>query len=173
MKILLLGPQGSGKSTQAKLLADKFNLAFISIGDLVREKAKENSEEGKRIKAIMERGDLVDDATVASLFKEKMKDSGGLVTDSYPRRISQVETFDPGMEYVFYLTIPEEEVVGRMAGRGRVDDTKEAIEKRLRIYKEETQPLLDYYKKLGKLIEVSAAGSIEEVNARILEHLDG
>jgi len=173
MQLLLLGPQGSGKSTQAKLLAEKHNLCFISIGDLVREKSLEDSEEGKRVREIMERGELVDDETVANLFREKLEKGGksGFVTDSYPRRISQVETYDPGIEKVIDLEIPDEEVLRRLLSRGRVDDTKEAIEKRLEIYHNETKPLLDYYREQGKLVEVDGAGSIEQVFQKVEEKI--
>ena len=167
-KLLLLGPQGSGKSTQAKLLAQKYHLEFISIGDLVRAKSLEDSDEGRRVKAIMERGDLVDDQTVADLFKEgESKNSEGFVTDSYPRRLSQIKTYDPGIEKVFYIEIPKEEILERLLARGRVDDTKEAIEKRLEIYQQETKPLLDYYREQGKLVEIEGKGSVEEVFGRI------
>lgn len=168
MRILLLGPQGSGKSTQAKLLAQKYNLVFISIGDLVREKAQEDSEEGRRVKEIMERGDLVDDMTVANLFKEKLSAGEvGFVTDSYPRRLSQVENYDPGIEKAIYIDISDDEILKRLLSRGRVDDTKEAIEKRLSIYHQETSPLLDYYESQGKLSKINGEGSIEEVFERV------
>lgn len=174
MRILLLGPQGSGKSTQAKLLSDKYNLSFISIGDLVREKSREDSPEGEKIKEIMERGEFVDDITVANLFKERLeKERGkGFVTDSYPRRLSQVKTYDPGIEKTIYLDISDEEILNRLLKRGRIDDTKEAIEKRLSIYHEETKPLLDYYRSLGKLSEVEGEGSVEEVFERVKRLLD-
>ena len=174
MNILLLGPQGSGKSTHAKLLAQKHDLIFISIGDLVREKSQEDSLEGKRIKGIMEQGDLVDDVTVANLFKEKLEKGGGkgFVTDSYPRRLSQVKTYDPGIEKVIYLEISDQEIFNRLLKRGRIDDTKEAIEKRLSIYHEETKPLLDYYQSLGKLRTLNGEGSIEEIFMRVEEAIN-
>jgi adenylate kinase len=173
MRLLLLGPQGSGKSTQAKLLAEKYNLCFISIGELVRAKALEDSSEGRRVKEIMERGDLVDDVTVANLFKEKLENGceNGFVTDSYPRRISQVETYDPEIEKVIYLEIPDSEVLKRLLSRGRIDDTKEAIGKRLGIYHSETKPLLDYYRDMGRLAEVDGVGDIEEVFKRLEEKI--
>lgn len=172
MKILLAGPQGSGKTTQAKFLAQKYGLTFISAGDLLRDFAKSGSEEGDQIRESMESGEFVDDAVAARLVKEKMeRDSkNGFVLDGFPRRFSQLNYFNPDFDKVIYLDIPDEEVVGRMLQRGRADDTPEAIEERLRLYHEETEPVLDYYEKQGKLIKVNAQNPIQQV-ARAVEEV--
>lgn len=159
MKILLAGPQGSGKTTQAKFLAQKYGLTFISAGKLLRELARSGSEEGERIRQQMEEGGFVDDKVAARLVSEGIdKDSkNGFILDGFPRRFSQLEYFNPDFDKVIYLEVPDKEVSGRMLQRGRADDTPEAIEERLRLYHEETEPVLNYYEKQGKLIRVNAS----------------
>ena len=148
-KILLAGPQGSGKTTQAKFIAQKYGLHFISAGKLLRELAQSGSEEGE----------FVDDKVAARLVKEEIeKDSqNGFVLDGFPRRFSQLEYFNPDFDQVIYLDVPDGEVVDRMLGRGRADDTPEAIGERLRLYHSNTEPVLDYYDRQGKLIKVNAS----------------
>ena len=158
-KILLAGPQGSGKTTQAKFIAQKYGLHFISAGKLLRELAQSGSEEGERIRQQMEEGEFVDDKVAARLVKEEIeKDSqNGFVLDGFPRRFSQLEYFNPAFDQVIYLDVPDGEVVDRMLGRGRADDTPEAIGERLRLYHSNTEPVLDYYDRQGKLIKVNAS----------------
>jgi len=158
-KILLAGPQGSGKTTQAKFIAQKYGLHFISAGKLLRELAQSGSEEGERIRQQMEEGEFVDDKVAARLVKEEIeKDSqNGFVLDGFPRRFSQLEYFNPDFDQVIYLDVPDGEVVDRMLGRGRADDTPEAIGERLRLYHSNTEPVLDYYDRQGKLIKVNAS----------------
>ena len=158
-KILLAGPQGSGKTAQAKFIAQKYGLHFISAGKLLRELAQSGSEEGERIRQQMEEGEFVDDKVAARLVKEEIeKDSqNGFVLDGFPRRFSQLEYFNPDFDQVIYLDVPDGEVVDRMLGRGRADDTPEAIGERLRLYHSNTEPVLDYYDRQGKLIKVNAS----------------
>ena len=158
-KILLAGPQGSGKTTQAKFIAQKYGLHFISAGKLLRELAQSGSEEGERIRQQMEEGEFADDKVAARLVKEEIeKDSqNGFVLDGFPRRFSQLEYFNPDFDQVIYLDVPDGEVVDRMLGRGRADDTPEAIGERLRLYHSNTEPVLDYYDRQGKLIKVNAS----------------
>lgn len=159
MKILLAGPQGSGKTTQAKFLAQKYGLTFISAGKLLRELARSGSEEGARISQQMEEGEFVDDKVAARLVKDEIdKDSkNGFILDGFPRRFSQLEYFNPGFDQVIYLDVPDREVVDRMLARGRADDTPEAIGERLRLYHSATEPVLDYYARQGKLLRVNAS----------------
>lgn len=174
MKILLIGPQGSGKSTQAGMLAESLHLPKISTGDIFRELALENSIEGARIKQIMNEGKLIDDSETAKIVEQRLaKDDvkNGFILDGYPRNIAQKNLFDPGFDKVFYLKIPDEEVIARLAARGREDDSKEAIRTRLNLYYGQTRPLLDHYKNQGILIEISGIGSIEDIQDEIKKHI--
>lgn len=174
MRILFIGPQGSGKSTQAQLLAKHLNIPKISTGDLFREIAKEDSENGKMIREIQNAGRLVDDKTTAKLVEERLKKSdvsAGFILDGYPRNINQKDLFDPKFERVFYLKVPDEEVTKRMISRGRADDTQESIKTRLNLYYEQTQPLLEFYRQQGILTEINGIGSVEEIQNEIKKSL--
>lgn len=170
MKILLIGPQGSGKSTQAKLLAEYLNLPKITLGDIFRKLSQEDSKEGQRIRNILEQGQLVDDQTAAAVVRTRLNEDdcqNGFVLDGYPRTIEQRQIFDPGFDKVFYLDVPEEEVIKRLLARGRADDTYELIKRRLDLYYQQTQPLLDYYKQGNKLIEITGIGDIQNIQDEI------
>lgn len=170
MKILLIGPQGSGKSTQAGLLARFLGLPKITVGDIFRSIAKQDSEEGKRIRQIQEEGRLVDDHTASEMVKKKLGESiydNGFIMDGYPRTVEQMQLFDPGFDKVFYLDVPEEEVIKRLMARGREDDTAEPIKTRLDLYYKETQPLLDCYQKQGKLSNIEGTGNIDSIQEEI------
>lgn len=173
MKILMIGPQGSGKSTQTEILAKDLNLPKISTGDIFREIAKSDSEEGRRIREIQNSGRLVDDKETAKIVEGRLKQDdikNGFIMDGYPRNIIQKDLFDPKFDKVIYLKVPDEEVVKRLMARGRADDTLEAIKTRLNLYYQQTQPLLDYYKNLGILVEIEGLGSIEEIYNKIKTH---
>ncbi|MFH0937583.1 MAG: nucleoside monophosphate kinase [Candidatus Daviesbacteria bacterium] len=174
MKILFAGPNGSGKTTQAKILAQKLRLYFASAGDILREKAQEDSEEGNEVKRFLGAGVLGDDEMTAKYLKEKLagpEAEKGFVLDGFPRRVSQLEHFDPGFDVAFFLDIPDEEAKKRLLARGRADDTPEVIEERLRIYHQETEPVVDYYQKLGKLIRIDGTKDIESVAEEIKQKL--
>lgn len=166
-KILLIGPQGSGKSTQAELLAQYLNVPKISTGDIFRKLSKEGSEEARRVKEILGQGKLVDDETTAEIVKRKVQKENGFIMDGYPRTVEQLKIFDPDFSKVIYLNVPREEVVKRLLARKRADDTEELINKRLELYYQQTQPLLDYYQKQGKLIEVLGMGDINQIQDEI------
>lgn len=167
MKILLIGPQGSGKSTQADLLSQHFGVPKISTGDIFRKLSKEVSEEARRVKEILGQGKLVDDETTAEIVRRKVQKENGFIMDGYPRTVEQLKIFDPDFSKVIYLNVPREEVVKRLLARKRADDTKELINKRLELYYQQTQPLLDYYQKQGKLIEVLGMGDINQIQDEI------
>lgn len=174
MKILLTGPQGSGKSTQADLLAQYLNVPKISTGDIFRKIKQEDSEKGKRIRQILNSGQLVDDQTTAEIVKRRLAGEGsGFVMDGYPRTLEQINLFDPLFDKVFYLKLSDEEAIKRLLSRGREDDTRELIAQRLKIYHQQTDPVLDYYKVKGLLKEIDGLGSIDEIRQRIRDQLNG
>jgi len=169
MKILITGPVGSGKTTQAKILAQKFNLCFISGGDLARSKAAEKSSEGRRIKQAMKNGRLIDDKIEAQLVKASIagKCLGGFVLDGYPRSLNQLNFFNPGFEKVFLLDISDQEAEKRLILRGRGDDKPEVIKERLGIYHRLTQPVIEYYTKLGKVVKINGTKNIQDIAKEI------
>lgn len=174
MKILLIGPQGSGKSSQGKLLSELLKVPLISTGEIFRTLAQENTDLGQIVRNIMAEGKLVDDRTTCRIVKERLGQpdcNSGFVLDGYPRTLEQVKIFDPEFDKVFYLNIPEEVVIERLTKRSRADDTPESIKMRLGLYYGQTEPLLNYYKNLRTLLEIDGIGSIEEIQKRIRENL--
>lgn len=182
MRILVAGPQGSGKTTQAKILAEKLGVCFISTGDLMRELSAEDTEEGKLVKSSLEKGALVDDQIAADALRREIESDRcrqGFVSDGFPRHLGQLEYFDPQFDKVIYLDVPDEEVIKRLLARGRADDTLPLILERLSIYHGQTEPVLNLYESQGKLVRIDgsqAAGmtgeqSIEQIAAAIAEKM--
>lgn len=170
MKILFIGSQGSGKSTQAELLAQSLGVPKITTGDIFRKLSQEDFGFGKIIRTILDEGRLVDDQTTYKIVKDRLSQADckmGFVMDGYPRNMEQLRLFDPQFDHVVYLNVPKMEVVKRMLSRGRSDDTEESINKRLELYFEQTQPLLDYYRNKGILVEVSGVGDIQKIQDEI------
>ncbi len=170
----IMGPQGSGKTTQAKLVAESLGLCFISSGDLVREKSDQDDPEGREFNRLLSIGEMVPDQMVAKLVQDeisKLDCEKGFVMDGYPRRVTQVDVWDPEFDKVFYLCLQDDEVEKRLLLRGREDDTPDLIKERLHLYHERTEPVLSYYQEKGKLIKIDGHGSIEEVNQRVMENL--
>lgn len=175
MKVLLIGPQGSGKSTQAKLLAEFLMVPFISTGDILRNLSKDDTEQGKSIKMILDEGRLVDDRTISQLVKERLTKpdcKNGFIMDGYPRTVDQITNFDPKFDIVFYLLVSDEEATKRLLKRGRVDDTPEAIAQRLKLYHRETDPIIAYYQQKDLLCAIDGFGIIEQVQQSIREVYD-
>lgn len=173
-KILFIGPQGSGKSTQAKLLAEYWKVPIISTGEIFRKLSEENFGFGQMIRTILHEGRLVDDQTTCKVVKERLSQSDcqqGFVIDGYPRNLEQLKIFDPNFDKAFYLEVSEEEVIRRLMARGREDDTEELIRRRLDLYYKQTQPLLDYYKSKGILVEVDGMGDIQRIQDEIKKHI--
>jgi len=189
LDLLLLGPPGAGKGTQAKRLVTEHGIPQISTGDMLREAIASGSELGLRVKPILDAGDLVPDALMVELIRERLAGpdtDGGFVLDGFPRTIAQAEALDEmlrgierALSAVLELQLDEEEAVRRLLGRaaeeGRSDDTPEVVRNRMRVYREQTEPLVAYYLAQGTLVGVDAAGSIEHVAAeieRVLEHVE-
>lgn len=170
--IIIMGPQGSGKSTQGKLLAEKMNAYYFSTGERYRTIAKENSDLGQKVKAFLDAGELVDDPTTFELMDRELSyTQGGFVVDGFPRTLVQAEREMVPADNVIYLKVDKDQFIKRLEHRGREDDTPEQIATRLRLYEEKTVPILNYYREQGKLIEINGNGTVEEVHTLILAAL--
>jgi adenylate kinase len=180
-RLLLLGPPGAGKGTQAERLVAKLGIPQISTGDMLRAAVKAGTPVGLQAKAFMERGDLVTDAIVIGVTEERLRQpdaQGGFILDGFPRTAAQAEALDAllaklgvSLECCVALQVDEDELVKRLLRRaeleGRSDDNETTIRNRMRVYREQTQPLNDHYRKLGVLAEVAGDGTMDEVAARI------
>jgi len=181
MRIVILGPPGSGKGTQAALLRDQLGVAHISTGVLLREAVEQQTGLGKKAKSFMDAGDLVPDDLVLGLIEERLGQpdvARGFILDGYPRNLAQAEALDSVLERIgqpvdiaVSVTVNESEIVDRLSKRateeGRSDDTEEVIRNRLRVYAEQTAPVAGHYQKRGQLREVNGMGSVDEVNKRM------
>lgn len=177
--IVFLGLPGAGKGTQAKLYSNKYFLAHISTGDMLRAAVHSGSELGARVKKVIESGQLVSDELIIELISERIERSDcekGFILDGFPRTIPQAESFsriltEGGPSCAVYFELPEEEVLKRMSQRaskeGRVDDSKNTQFERIRVYKDQTEPLVQYYKSKGKLLIVNALGDVDQVTSRL------
>lgn len=170
IRLGIMGPVGSGKSTQAKLIAQKLGICYISTGAIFRQKAQEDDQVGKKFKHQLDNGLLADDEDIAELTKQKVASvecAKGFVMDGYPRRLSQLAVWDPQLDKVFYLSLSDKAVVERLSSRGRVDDTPELINKRLKIYHLQTQPVLKAYQDQDRFIRIDGSKSIDEIAQEI------
>jgi len=214
MHLILLGPPGAGKGTQARMMERYYRIPQISTGDILREEVAAGSTLGKLANSFMKKGSLVPDEVVIEVIEERLSRPGyarGYILDGFPRTLAQAEALDrvlglagPGIDLVLSLVVDEEELVQRLAGRRvcercaevfhlsfrsprspgicdscggplvqREDDREETIRRRLQVYKSETAPLIDYYRREGKLKEISAVGNPEAVKERIDQVLKG
>ena len=176
-KIVLLGPPGSGKGTQAKRLAESFGFLHLSTGDMLREEVKKGSDLGQKAKSIMEKGELVPDDLIVAMIKSRISaGNGGIILDGFPRTVAQAEALDAmlteageAIDRTLLVEVSDEEVTKRLLGRaeieGRVDDTLEVISNRLAVYKRQTEPIVNYYSNVGKLTRINGGQTIEQVFA--------
>lgn len=175
MKILIVGSPGAGKSTQAELLAKELGLPHLSTGDLFHYLAQEDSDRGREIKGIMESGQLIEDEFVLRIVEEQLEGEqyrSGFIIDGTPRSLWQAEKIKVRFDLVFYLKVSDEENLKRLIKRGRKDtDSSEVIKKRFEVYRQETEPMLEYYRKMGVLEEVDGERPIEEIFEDILKRL--
>lgn len=174
-KIMVIGPQGSGKTTQAKILAEKMSYKYLGTGEMLREMAEQNGPESEKLKEMVAKGNLLDDETICKLVQKTLSQPdylNGVVVDGYPRTVTQKKIFDPNFDIVFYIKVEDEVALQRLTGRGRFDDTEEAIKQRLELYHHETGPLLDIFLNEGKLWVIDGAKPVEDVTKQIFAHLN-
>ncbi len=186
MRIVLLGPPGSGKGTQAALLTERINVPHISTGDLLRSAVAEGTPLGKKAQSFMDRGELVPDELMLGLIEERLGSADvkpGFILDGYPRNLAQARALDEVLERIeqpaekaLELVVDEEQIVERLARRaeeeGRSDDNEEVVRNRLAVYREQTAPVSDYYRDKGLLEQIDGIGSIEEINRRLADALN-
>ncbi|KGK56578.1 adenylate kinase [Xanthomonas arboricola] len=185
MRLVLLGPPGSGKGTQATRLKDTFDIPHISTGDLLRAEVAAGSPLGLKAKEVMARGDLVSDDILLGMLEARLGQADvakGFILDGYPRNVAQANALDAllskigqPLDAVVQLDVASELLVERIAGRakaeGREDDNPESVRKRLQVYTDSTAPVIGFYEQRGKLARVDGVGSLDEVLERISKAL--
>ncbi len=208
MRLILLGPPGAGKGTQAKLLMSRLGVPQVSTGDMLRQSVADGTDLGRKAKSFMGRGALVQDEVVIGIIEERLRQpdcKGGYILDGFPRTLAQAEalskalmSLSASLDRVLSVEVPEDDLVKRLAGRRvcrgcgsmfhvdthpprrigvcdkcgdalyqRDDDKEETIRHRLRVYLEQTEPLIAYYEKRGLLTQIDGRGTIEEISQRI------
>ncbi|MBA2694817.1 MAG: adenylate kinase [Actinobacteria bacterium] len=185
MRLLILGPPGAGKGTQATLIAEQHDIPAISTGDIFRSHISRETELGVQVKEITSSGGYVTDEITNAIVRDRLGESDaaeGFLLDGYPRTPGQVQALDEmlsdkgeSLDCVLELTVDTDEVVQRLlqraADQGRADDTEEVVRERMRVYAEETAPLSRIFRDRGLLCEVDGMGTLEEVNARVEQAL--
>lgn len=185
MRLVLLGPPGSGKGTQATRLKDLLKVPHISTGDLLRGEVAAGTELGKQAKAVMDAGNLVSDDILLGMLESRLAQAdvaNGFILDGYPRNLAQADALGKLLERIgqpfdaaVQLEVPTELLVERIAGRaqaeGRADDNPESVRKRLQVYTDSTAPVINFYKEQGRLTVVDGVGELDEVTQRLTDAL--
>lgn len=177
MKIILIGIQGAGKSTQGNLLSEKLSVPYLSTGHIFREMAKEHMPLGRYIKEVMNAGYLIPDKKVLKIVSEYLKRSEyqkGYILDGFPRTLAQVREFKNGVDKVVYLKVSDKEALWRLAYRNdvaREDETLKAIKKRIDLFHKFTEPVLNFYRHKGILVEIDGEKEIEEIHKEIMRKI--
>ena len=179
MRLVLVGPPGAGKGTQAVRLAERLDVPHISTGDLFRANLGEMTPLGVEAKRYMDAGDLVPDEVTSNMVRSRLSEpdaAKGFILDGFPRTLPQADTLDimldelgVTLDAVVEFAVSDDVVVERLLGRGRSDDTEEVIRNRQKVYRDETAPLLDHYR--DKLVTVDAVGEVEEITERLADAL--
>ena len=178
MRVVMLGGPGSGKSTYTEYLIKHFEISHVYPGDMLRKEVEKNSEIGKEIKDLMAKGKFAHNEIVLELIKKKVEQSPkGYVLDGWPRYMQQVEDMQKaeiGYDYAVFLNVSKEELMRRLLARGRADDTEEIINDRIALYKKETGPVVEYFRKQPGFIEIKAEGGTPEETAKeIINKIEG
>lgn len=185
-RLLIVGPQGSGKGTQGVRIAETFGIPVVSTGDIFRANIKGGTELGTQVTEILDRGDLVPDELTSEIVRDRLSQddaANGFLLDGYPRNVAQVGHLDDflngrgeALDAVLLLDVPRDESISRLSLRaieqGRSDDTEEAIAHRLDIYERETAPIIDVYSEKGIVDRIDGVGSLDEITERIVAALD-
>ena len=186
MNVLLLGIQGSGKGTQAKRIASEYGIPHIATGDMLREAVAAGTPLGREVEGYLTRGELVPDETVIELIRERLSQpdaAGGFVLDGFPRTMAQSDALDEmlreigrPLSVVFELQVTDDVARERMAKRaveeGRRDDTPEVIDRRIELYHQETEPIVQHYRLLGNLVGIHGTGTMDQVFKEIQDALE-
>lgn len=186
MRLIIMGPPGAGKGTQAKFVADHFKIPAISTGDIFRANVTRGTELGLKAKQYMDAGDYVPDEVTNLMVRNRIDEpdaESGFLLDGYPRTLSQVEELDGMIKFtgheldaVLVLTVDQDEIVQRLLQRaeleGRADDTEDVIRRRQELYTEQTEPLIEVYRGRGILVELDGMGEVDDVTQRIFDALD-
>jgi adenylate kinase len=186
LNVLLLGPQGAGKGTQATRISSEYDIPHVASGEILRSEMAAGTDLGNRVRDVMGRGDLVSDDLMIELIRTRLEQpdtDAGFVLDGFPRTLVQAEALDSilssigrSFSVVFSLQIPDEVAFERLRRRaqleGRADDTDEAIQRRLDLYHEETEPLIEYYRTRGRLVPIHGGRSENEVFAELQSALE-
>jgi adenylate kinase len=183
MRVILLGPPGAGKGTQAAKMVAKLGIPQISTGDMLRQAREEQTDLGKQVESYMKSGGLVPDEVVVGIVSERIqKDDckAGYILDGFPRSVAQAEALDRTLEAlgqeltaVLSLSVSEDELMSRLLARKREDDNEAVIRERLKVYRQQTEPLVDYYRSRGTLKEIDGLGTVDKIFDRILGALPG
>jgi len=185
-RLLIVGPQGSGKGTQGARIAEIFGIPTVSTGDVFRANIAEGTELGRQVQAVIAAGDLVPDELTGAVVRDRLAQpdaADGFLLDGYPRNLGQVADLDSFLDErgeqltaVIELSVPREESMARLelraAEQGRTDDTAEGIANRLSIYERETAPILNVYRERGIVEEIDGVGTLDEITDRIVDSLE-
>ncbi|MGE5041535.1 MAG: adenylate kinase family protein [Candidatus Levyibacteriota bacterium] len=178
MKLILIGIQGSGKSTQGNILSEKLSIPYLSSGHIFREMAKEKTPLGRYIKETMNAGYLIPDDKTLEIVVEyisRPEYKTGYILDGFPRTVTQAEEFPNGVDNVIYLKVSDKEALWRLAGRDdgdvREDNTLKAIMKRIDLFHSKTEPVIDFYREKGKLVEIDGEKEIDAITSEILSKI--
>ena len=186
MRLIIMGPPGAGKGTQAKFIAEHFKIPAISTGDIFRANVSKGTPLGVEAKRFMDAGEYVPDEVTNLMVRDRIDEPdavSGFLLDGYPRTLSQVEELDGMIKFtgheldaVLVLTVDQDEIVERLLQRaqveGRTDDTEDVIRRRQEVYSEETEPLIEIYRDRGILIEIDGMGEVGDVTQRVFDALD-
>jgi adenylate kinase len=186
LNVVIFGPPGSGKGTQSEKIIEKYGLAHISTGDILRQEIKNGSDLGKTAKSFIDKGELVPDSTIIGMLEKKIESlssSNGVIFDGFPRTVDQAAALKKmlsnrgeDVNVMLNLEVNREELIDRLLKRGelsgRSDDNLETIEKRINVYNQQTAPVIDFYKAEGSYRSIKGTGDIEEIFERICEAIN-